>query len=293
MSQSPASSCPDTTTDSPDASESDTSSTSDEPDASETEDLFAMDGPGHLRISGEVQVFEQIFAAAGAVADTVRLGLSTSTLAIRAADPMGHAMVDLSVGGDSFETFQTDSGTLGVAVSRVRDALSIGDAGDLAQVTLDTANGALEITIDGISRTVGLEAAESVRCPPDIPSVEFPATAHFEAGDLSVALKATKMVDDRFDLVVEPDAGEIRFEATGDTDSMVYRRESSDLVAFDPADVQSKFDAELARSMSCGLPCGATRVLHIGDNVPLVVRSQFPTADGACQFIMAPKLPNE
>jgi len=113
-------------------------------------------------------------------------------------------------------------------------------------MALDTASSSLEITIDGISRTVGLEAAESVRCPPDIPSVEFPATAHFAEGDLSVALKAAKTVDDRFDLVVEADAGEIRFEATGDTDSMVYRRESSDLVAFEPADVQSKFDAELA-----------------------------------------------
>jgi len=45
--------------------------------------------------------------------------------------------------------------------------------------------------------------------------------------------------------------------------------------------------------MSRGLPSGATRVLHIGDDVPLVVRSQFPTADGACQFIIAPKLPDE
>jgi len=293
MSQSPVGSRTDTTTDSPDTSGSNTFATGDEPDDSEIEDLFGLDAPRHLRISGEIQVFDHIFAAAGAVADTVRLGLSTSTLAIRAADPMGHAMIDLSVDGDSFETFQTDSGTLGVAVGRVRDALSIGDAGDLVQITLDTANGSLEITIDGISRTVDLDAAESVRQPPDLPSVELPATAHFEEGDLSVALTAAKTVDDRFDLVVDSDASELRFEATGDTDSMVYRRESSDLVAFNPADVQSRFDAELARSMSRGLPSGATRVLHIGDDVPLVVRSQFPTADGACQFIIAPKLPEK
>jgi proliferating cell nuclear antigen len=293
MSQSPAGSCTDTTTDSPDGHESDISSTRDDPDAAETGDLFAMDAPRHLQISGEVQVFDHIFAAAGAVADSVRLGLSTSTLAIRAAGPMGHAMVDLSVDGDSFETFQTDSGPLGVAVGRVRDALSIGAAGALAQVALDTGNSSLEITINGISRTVGLEPAESLSCPPDIPSVELPATAHFEDGDLSFALKAATMVNDRFDLVVEPDAGELRFEATGDTDSMVYRREQTDLVAFDPADVQAKFDADLTKSMRRGLPSGATRVLHIGDDVPLVVRSQFPNADGACQFIIAPKLPNE
>ena len=291
MSQSPANSCTDTTTDSPDASGSSTSSTGDEP--ADSVDLFEMDAPRHLQISGEVRVFDQIFGVAGAVADSVRLGLSTSTLAIRADNPMGHAMVDLSVEGSSFETFKTDSGTLGVDIGRFRDALSIGDAGDLAQVTLDAENGSLEITINGISRTVSLEAAESLRQAPDIPPVELPATAHFEQGDLSFALTAAKTVDDRFDLVVDSEGGELRFEATGDTDSMVYRRETSDLVAFDPADVQSTFDADLASSVSRGLPSGAHRVLRIGDDVPLVVRSQFPNADGVCQYVIAPKVSDE
>jgi proliferating cell nuclear antigen len=74
---------------------------------------------------------------------------------------------------------------------------------------------------------------------------------------------------------------------------MVYQRGATDLVAFDPADVQAKFDAELATSVSTGLPSGANRVLHIGDDVPLVVKSQFPDVDGACQLIIAPKLPEE
>jgi proliferating cell nuclear antigen len=79
MSQLPASSRTDTTTDSPDASESNISPRGDESDASTTEDPFPMDAPGHLQVSGEVQVFDHIFAAAGAVADTVRFGLPTST----------------------------------------------------------------------------------------------------------------------------------------------------------------------------------------------------------------------
>ncbi len=259
----------------------------------ESSSLFTLDAPRHLRISGEIQVFDQIFTAAGAVADEVRVGVSTSTLAIRAGDVMNHLMVDLSVDGDSFETFTAGPGTLGVTVSRVREALSIGEPDDLVQFSLKAASGALEITINGISRTVDLEPVELLRNPPNIPPVELPATAHFDQGDFKFALRAAKKANDRFDLTVDPDAGELRFEAVGDTDSMVYRREATDLVAFDPADVQAAFDADLATSVSKGLPSGANRVLHIGDELPLVVKSQFPDADGACQFIIAPKMPEE
>jgi proliferating cell nuclear antigen len=122
--------------------------------------------------------------------------VSTSTLAIRAGDVMNHLMVDLSVDGDSFETFTTDPGTLGVTVGRVREALSIGEPGDLAQFSLKAASGALEITINGISRTVDLEPVESLRHPPNIPPVEFPATAHVGQGDFEFALRAAKKAND-------------------------------------------------------------------------------------------------
>ncbi|WP_434529954.1 hypothetical protein ACODNH_00595 (plasmid) [Haloarcula sp. NS06] len=48
-------------------------------------------------------------------------------------------MVDLRVAGSSFTSFDAAEGTLGVDVGRVRDALSVGDAGDLAQFALDAA----------------------------------------------------------------------------------------------------------------------------------------------------------
>ncbi|MFU1782952.1 hypothetical protein ACM16X_16365 [Haloarcula japonica] len=103
----------------------------------DTADLLALDAPQYLRISGEVQLFEQIFAAAGTVTDKTRLGIAESGIAIRAADQQGHSMVDLRVSGSSFNSFDAAKGTLGVDVGRVRDALSIGDAGDLAQFALD------------------------------------------------------------------------------------------------------------------------------------------------------------
>ncbi|KAA9400586.1 hypothetical protein Har1131_17970 [Haloarcula sp. CBA1131] len=258
----------------------------------DTADLLSLDAPQHLRISGEVQLFERIFAAAGTVTDKTRLGIAESGIAIRAADQQGHAMVDLRVSASSFSSFDAGRGTLGVDVGRVRDALSVGDAGDLAQFALDAANSTLEINIDGITRTIELEAVESLRYPVEMPEIDIPATVHLSPDDISLGLEAADMLADRFDLSVDSDTGEMQFAADGDTDSMTYRWDDTDLIAFEPADVEVKLDSSLVKSANAGLPDGTNRVLHIGDSVPLVLKSEFPDADGAMQFVIAPKLPN-
>ncbi|AJF24444.1 DNA polymerase [Haloarcula sp. CBA1115] len=258
----------------------------------DTADLLSLDAPQYLRISGEVQLFERIFAAAGTVTDKTRIGITESGIAIRAADLQGHAMVDLRVSGSSFTSFDAGRGTLGVDVGRVRDALSVGDAGDLAQFALDAANSTLEINIDGITRTIDLEAVESLRYPVEMPDIDIPATVHLSPDDISLGLDAADMLADRFDLTVDSETREARFAADGDTDSMTYRWDDTDLIAFEPADVAVKLDSSLVKSANAGLPDGTNRVLHIGDSVPLVLKSEFPDADGAMQFVIAPKLPN-
>ncbi|KAA9400694.1 hypothetical protein Har1131_18620 [Haloarcula sp. CBA1131] len=258
----------------------------------DTTDHLSLDAPQHLKISGEVQLFERIFSAAGTVTDKTRLGIAESGIAIRAADQQGHAMVDLRVSGSSFSTFDAGRGTLGVDVGRVRDALSIGDAGDLAQFKVDAANSTLEVNIDGITRTIELDPLESLRYPVEMPDIDIPATVHLSPDDISLGLDAADMLSDRFDLTVDSDAGEMQFAADGDTDSMVYTWEDTDLIAFEPADVEVKLDSSLVKSANADLPDGTSRVLHIGDSVPLVLKSEFPDANGAMQFVIAPKLPN-
>ncbi|NHN64463.1 hypothetical protein G9463_14310 [Haloarcula sp. JP-Z28] len=258
----------------------------------DTADLLSLDAPQHLQISGEVQLFERIFAAAGTVTDKTRIGIAESGIAIRAADLQGHAMVDLRVSGSSFTSFDAGRGTLGVDVGRVRDALSVGDAGDLAQFALDAANSTLEINIDGITRTIELDPVESLRYPVEMPDIDIPATVHLSPDAISLGLDAADMLADRFDLSVDSDAGEVRFAADGDTDSMVYTWDDTDLIAFEPADVEVKLDSSLVKSANAVLPDGTNRVLHIGNGVPLVLKSEFPDADGAMQFVIAPKLPN-
>ncbi|NHN64269.1 hypothetical protein G9463_13325, partial [Haloarcula sp. JP-Z28] len=131
-----------------------------------------------------------------------------------------------------------------------------------------------------------------LRYPVEMPDIDIPATVHLSPNDISLGLEAADMLADRFDLSVDSDTGEMQFAADGDTDSMTYRWDDTDLIAFEPADVEVKLDSSLVKSANAGLPDGTNRVLHIGDSVPLVLKSEFPDADGAMQFVIAPKLPN-
>ena len=64
----------------------------------DTTDLLTLDAPQYLQMSGDVQLFDQIFSAVGTVTDKARLGIGDS--------------------GGSFSSFDAVTGTLGVDVGR-------------------------------------------------------------------------------------------------------------------------------------------------------------------------------
>jgi proliferating cell nuclear antigen len=129
----------------------------------------------------------------------------------------------------------------------------------------------------------------SIRQAPNLPDLDYPAICRLDGDDLNLAVTAGKKVSDHLYVVVDEDQPELRFEARGDTDSVTYRREPADLVAFEPGDATSKFALDHLKRVNRALPTGPTRRLQIGNTIPLVVRSPFPYADGTVQYLLAPR----
>lgn len=92
-------------------------------------------------------------------------------------------------------------------------------------------------------------------------------------------------------IVVDEDQPELRFDARGDTDSAMCRREPGDLFAFEPAEATSKFHLDHLSEINRALPSGPIRHLQIGNTIPLVVRAPVPDADGTVRFLLAPTHP--
>ncbi|MBX0297931.1 hypothetical protein [Haloarcula nitratireducens] len=268
--------------------------TPDTPDGGTDNDAtapFTGPTPTQFDLVADVAVLKPIFEVAASLVEQCRIAVSADGLAMRAVDAECISMLELRVDAASFDRFDVTEGVLGVNVQHVVDALSVGDADDVGRLTLNASASELEVDVDGITRTTELIPTESIRTPPNLPEIESPATCHISRPDLSFALSAAGVLSERVEIDVDADDGELRFCANGDIDSMVYRREPQELVAFEPADALARFETSRLRTIDRALPGEAPRKLEVGQHNPVRISAPFPDAEGVCQFMVAPKLP--
>ncbi|MBX0296899.1 hypothetical protein [Haloarcula nitratireducens] len=261
------------------------------PEAKDTTAPFTGPVPTQFDLAADVTVLKPIFEVAASLVEQCRIAVSADGLAMRAIDAECVSMLELRVDAASFDRFDVTEGVLGVNVQHVVDALSVGGAGDVGQLTLNASASELEVDVDGVTRTAELIPTESIRTPPSLPEIESPATCHISRPDLSFALSAASVLSERVEIDVDTDDGELRFCANGDVDSMVYRREPQELVAFEPADALARFETSRLRTIDRALPGESPRKLEVGQHNPVRLSAPFPDAEGVCQFMVAPKLP--
>jgi proliferating cell nuclear antigen len=244
--------------------------------------------PAVFKLTSSVSTLQSIVNAVDPIVDECRIAVDDSRIRIRASDSAQVKMVDLQVDAQSFKQFESASGALGVNVSRLDEVLSVVDE-DVVQLVLDSQTNTLQVSSSEMTCSLALIDPRSIRQAPNLPDLDYPAICRLDGDDLNLAVTAGKKVSDHLYVVVDEDQPELRFEARGDTDSVTYRREPADLVAFEPGDATSKFALDHLKRVNRALPTGPTRRLQIGNTIPLVVRSPFPYADGTVQYLLAPR----
>lgn len=244
--------------------------------------------PAVFKLTSSVSALQTIVNAVDPIVDECRIAVDDSGIQIRASDPSQVEMVDLQINAQSFKHFESGTGTLGVNVSRLDEVLSVVDE-DVVQLVLDPQSNNLRVKSNEMTCTLSLINPRSIRQAPSQPDLEYPAMCQLEEDDLNLAVTAGKKVSDHLYIVVDEDQPELRFDAHGDTDSVTYRREPGDLIAFEPAEAASKFNLDHLSEINRALPSGSIRHLQIGNTIPLVVRSPLPDADGTVRFLLAPR----
>ena len=260
-----------------------------EPTPEHDDDSPARDSPPAVfKLTASVSTLKTIVNAVDPIVHECRIAVDDSGIQIQASDPAQVEMVDLQVDAQSFKQFESTSGVLGVNVSRLDEVLSVVDE-ELVQLVLDPQTNTLQVSSDGMTCTLSLIDPRSIRQAPSQPDLEYPAMCQLDEDDLDLAVTAGKKVSDHLYVVVDEDDPELRFDARGDTDSVTYRREPGDLVAFEPAEAASKFSLDHLSEINRALPSGPTRHLQIGNTIPLVVHAPLPDAEGTVRFLLAPR----
>lgn len=244
-------------------------------------------GPGRLRTALD---------GAAAVADECRMAFDDG-LVFRARDPADVAMAELRLDADAFEAYAAAGQTFGVALDRLRDAVSMAD-GEPVGIALGD-GGRFDVEAGAVEYAFAPLDPEAVRAVEWIDGESVAASAVLGAGDLRRAVGAADLVADHVAFAVDPERERLTVTASGDTDDVRLEYGRDDLDSLDPGPVddgavESLYSVDYLRDIVGAIPTDVPVTAEFvggGDGgCPLALR--HPVADGAGtgRWLLAPRI---
>jgi proliferating cell nuclear antigen len=229
--------------------------------------------------------------AATALVDECRLSFDDG-LAVRARDPADVAMAELRLDREAFERYEAGGETVGVALSRLGDAVSLAEDGTVRLALGE--DGRFDVTAGAVAYTFAPLAAEAVRRVEWVDAGEPAASATIAAADLRRAVRAADLVADHATVAVDPDERVLTVAADGDTDDVVLTFGEDDLGGLEGAPVESLYSVDYLRDIAGAVPRDVpVTVAFVGGGeggCPLSLEHPFADGTGTGRWLLAPRI---
>lgn len=229
------------------------------------------------------------------VVEEFKLHVRSGYLSTAAVDPANVAMISTTLAGDAFEHFDAaDDVTVGVNLNALAETISMGGSDTLVHLDLDDDMNTLHVAVgQNFERELALIDPESIRAEPDLPALDFEATAEIPPKRLTAAVTGANMVSDHISIETNPDAGAIEFVADGDTDETRYTVDPDGLTA--GGDVQSSevlLSLDYFDEITGVIPSDAEPTLKLATEKPIKLDYDFgPDGDlGHTTQMVAPRI---
>jgi proliferating cell nuclear antigen len=225
--------------------------------------------------------------------DECKIHLDDDGLKIRAVDPANVGMVDLTLGVEAFESYETDGGTIGVNLDRLEEFAGMADSGQLIHLELDEETRKLHVKIDGLEGTLALIDPDSIRQEPDLPDLDLASTIVLEGKDINRAVKAADMVSDHIALGVNADDEVFYVDAAGDTDDVHFELDRDDLIDLTAGDAHSLFSLDYLKDMNKAIPSDAEVTMELGEEFPVKMHFDIAEGQGSVTYMLAPRIQSD
>lgn len=227
------------------------------------------------------------------IVDEAKIHFNDDGIHIRAVDAGNVAMAYADLGTAAFESYEAPgSVTQGANVNRIDDRLSVADAGDLVDMSLDMETRKLHLGIGHINHTVGLINPDSIRQEPDVPDLELPNTAVLEGRDLKEVADVADMVSDHLTVEGGPDDERVRFVAEGDIDAsdLEFGREETLDGTKLAESTESIFSVDYFQNLVKAIPKDAEVTIQFGEEWPMWLDWQALDGNLEVRQMLAPRI---
>lgn len=184
-----------------------------------------------IRIEGSVEEFNEWLLPVAAITDETRVFIRPEGIEIKVADPANVAMIHIDLPKKAFYEYEADEIlTAGFDLCEINSMFENAEDGDMAMMRfLTTADGhrgdpeakvpTLDVTIEGLTDSVSSLSPDSLRKPPNLPTMHFSAGFSMTQELLHRIMKKAHRVSDYLTVeMVNPDDKEVTlmFSAEGD-----------------------------------------------------------------------------
>lgn len=239
----------------------------------------------------------QFVENARTIAHEAKLRVTEGGFETKVVDPANVAMVSQTLDSAAFESYEFDGGVLGVSLERLADVIGMADSDELVHLTLDETTRTLAIEVGHLGYTLALIEPDSIRGEPEIPGVldELNAKLVCEARELQHAQKAAGLCSDHTAYGASVDDEVFFAEAEGDTDGMRYewaREDVGEGTSVD-GDAHSLYSLDYLKDILKPISSGAEVSLHVGEEFPLFLDSNFADGHGDLRYMVAPRISSD
>jgi proliferating cell nuclear antigen len=241
-----------------------------------------------------VDTLTDALAPVSALVEEAKLQCREGELGIKVVDAANVAMSDVTIDAAAFESYDGGGATLGINLNRLEDVLSMGESGDLVQVTLNEETRKLDLDIGGLSYTLALIDPDSMRNEPDIPDLDLPATIVTEGEQISRGVSAADLCSKHATLQAAADDKTFNINAEGDTDDVSVTIEEDELLSANVDEsCESMFSLDYLKDMQRAMPNDAEVSLLLGSEVPVKMRYSLADGDVSVLQMLAPRISSE
>lgn len=233
---------------------------------------------------------ERMVETVNVIVEEAKIHLDEDEASIRAVDPANVAMADLHVSSNAFESYEADSGLIGVNLSRFADIAGMFDSDSLITLRLDEETRKLHVEGESLEYTLALIDPDSIRQEPDIPELDLPAQVVVEGGVFDRGIKASDMVSDHLRLQVNDDEEKFLIQAEGDTDDVHFEVSRDDLINLESASATSLYSLDYIKDLNKALNSDSEITLDLGDEFPTKMHFDILDGEGAVTYMVAPRI---
>ena len=242
-----------------------------------------------LNITARQDLLTTIFDTLSVVVEEARLDFNEHQLEVRVVDPSHVAMISMDVDSAAFDNWEVDETWLGLELGKMRDLLSLGNAGDLLEISHDESEGRIKLKMGKIDRVIR-PLDHSTVSPPNVPDLELPASVTLTGEDLARALRAARQVGDLVNIALDEDGLTISVTG-GDTDSVSvsYSKDEVHELKCEGA-VRSQYSLTYLLPISRLMTVIDRVTLRFGENFPLKIEYEFADGAASVTYFLAPRI---